>query len=361
MKRGLKAGGDQEELDYRPTLIESRSVLSSLLGQVRERLREHARPRTLAARAHLPQSRLPVTEMPAWYVDLPQQIRFLFSRPLVGALAATSLPATLGEAWRDYPRDPASWVNSLMVHALVLTALMLPFIGTPRPGSGSHARDLTGQGPLFIPVEILTSLRGGGGGGTRSPLPASRGPVPHFSETPLAPPSATIPNLTPVLPVQPNLLGPRDLILPEMALKGIWGDPRGVAGPGSNGSGTGGGTGGKDGTGVGPDSGPGYNSGPGGPGIYSPGNGVSAPVPLYKPEPPYSEEARKSKYQGTVNLWIVVDSQGRVSDVRIVKPLGMGLDEKAVETVRTWKFKPAMRSGAPVAVRVMVEIAFRLF
>jgi TonB family protein len=96
-------------------------------------------------------------------------------------------------------------------------------------------------------------------------------------------------------------------------------------------------------------------------GVYSVGGGVSAPIPIYKPEPAYSEEARKAKYQGTVVLWITVDAAGGVTDCRVVKPLGLGLDEKAVETVRTWKFKPALRSGTPVPVRVMVEVSFRLF
>jgi TonB family protein len=91
------------------------------------------------------------------------------------------------------------------------------------------------------------------------------------------------------------------------------------------------------------------------------GGGVSAPIPIYKPEPAYSEEARKAKYQGTVVLWIVVDAQGNVADCRVVKPLGLGLDEKAVEGVKVWKFKPAMRNGTPVAVRVMMEVSFRLF
>ncbi len=92
------------------------------------------------------------------------------------------------------------------------------------------------------------------------------------------------------------------------------------------------------------------------------GGNVTAPIAIYKPEPPYSEEARKAKYQGTVVLWIVVDVQGNVTpDIRVVKPLGLGLDEKAVETVRTWKFQPARRNGAPVPVHVMVEISFRLF
>ena len=60
-------------------------------------------------------------------------------------------------------------------------------------------------------------------------------------------------------------------------------------------------------------------------------------------------------------LLIVVDRDGNVADIRILKPLGMGLDEKAVTTVRTWKFHPAMRNNTKVAVRVSVEITFRLF
>ena len=91
------------------------------------------------------------------------------------------------------------------------------------------------------------------------------------------------------------------------------------------------------------------------------GGDVSAPIPIYKPAPPYSKEAREAKYQGTVVLWIVVDAEGNVSQVQVVKPLGLGLDEKAVQTVRTWKFKPAMRNAVPVAVHVSVEVSFRLF
>jgi TonB family protein len=95
--------------------------------------------------------------------------------------------------------------------------------------------------------------------------------------------------------------------------------------------------------------------------VYSVGGGVSTPIAIYQPQPAYSEEARKAKYQGTVALQIVVDAQGNVNrDVRVVKSLGLGLDEKAVETVRKWKFKPAMRNGVPVAVRAFVEFSFRL-
>lgn len=89
---------------------------------------------------------------------------------------------------------------------------------------------------------------------------------------------------------------------------------------------------------------------------------VTPPAPTYKPEPGYTPQARHDKIEGTVVLWIIVDSQGDVTDAREVsKPLGDGLDEKAIETVKTWKFKPATRNGVPVPVRIIVEITFQLY
>jgi TonB family protein len=149
-----------------------------------------------------------------------------------------------------------------------------------------------------------------------------------------------------------------------MAMNAQWGDPQGVLGQASNGPGFGGGIGSGEGGGIGSGKGGGLGPGEGGGfggGAYSVGGSVTAPIPIYKPEPPYSEEARKAKYQGTVVLYIIVDAQGNVTDARVVKPLGLGLDEKALDTVRTWKFKAGMRNGIPVAVRVMVEVSFRLF
>jgi TonB family protein len=149
-----------------------------------------------------------------------------------------------------------------------------------------------------------------------------------------------------------------------------WGDPKGVVGQLSGGPGTGGSFGSGDGIGIGPGKGPGYGPGKGpgyGPGegggccegAYQVGGSVSAPIPIYSPEPAYSEEARKAKFAGIVALSIVVDAHGIVRNVQISKHLGMGLDEEAVKTVSTWKFKPAMKQG--VAVPVPVEVSFRLF
>lgn len=90
------------------------------------------------------------------------------------------------------------------------------------------------------------------------------------------------------------------------------------------------------------------------------GGGVSAPAPVYTPEPGYAEDARKARLQGTVLLSIVVGPDGLAHSIHVTKPLGLGLDEKAVEAVSTWRFRPGMKDGQPVAVQATVEVAFRL-
>jgi TonB family protein len=87
----------------------------------------------------------------------------------------------------------------------------------------------------------------------------------------------------------------------------------------------------------------------------------SPPIPLRKPDPAYSDWARQAKLQGTVVLWITIDRDGNVACMRNVRPLGLGLDAKALETVRTWKFQPATLGDEPVPVNVMVEVSFKLF
>ena len=94
---------------------------------------------------------------------------------------------------------------------------------------------------------------------------------------------------------------------------------------------------------------------------FKPGAEVTPPIPTYKPDPRYSDKARKAKYGGIVVLLLVVNAQGDVTGTSILKPLGAGLDEKALETVRTWKFKPAMRGTDAVPVRVYVETNFKIY
>ncbi len=96
--------------------------------------------------------------------------------------------------------------------------------------------------------------------------------------------------------------------------------------------------------------------------IATAADGVTAPSAIYKPDPRYTPEARHNRIEGAVKLWIVVDTQGNVSDIQeISEPLGEGLDKSAIDTVKTWRFNPATRDGVPVAVRVMVEVSFHLY
>ena len=89
-------------------------------------------------------------------------------------------------------------------------------------------------------------------------------------------------------------------------------------------------------------------------------NGTSSPVVLYHPEPEYSEEARAAKYQGSVTMSVVIAPTGAVQDVAVLQPLGLGLDEQAMQAVSRWNFKPAMKDGQPVAVTARIEVNFKL-
>jgi periplasmic protein TonB len=162
------------------------------------------------------------------------------------------------------------------------------------------------------------------------------------------------------LPAEPTVVGPPALSLPQT----VPGSPFARIPTPSNGTDSGGGIGTGDRGGVGPGSGPGVGTGRGGGvggGPYVVGGSVTAPQLIYDPEPEYSEEARKQKYQGTVVLRVIVGEDGRPRDVRIASSLGMGLDEKALEAVRQWRFEPGRMNGRPVAVLVNVQVNFRLY
>jgi TonB family protein len=226
--------------------------------------------------------------------------------------------------------------------------------------------------PVFSPVDIAPyqpqaaakkqAMGGGGGGGDRSPLPASKGKLPRQDLKQFTPPMAVVNNPNPKLIMEPTIIVPPDVTLPNVNMA-QYGDPTARIGPPSNGPGSGGGIGSGSGGGVGPGRGGGFGPGEGGGaggGAFRIGGGVSAPVPIYKVEPEYSEEARKAKFQGTVLLSIVVDETGKTTNVRVVRPLGMGLDEKAIEAVLKWRFRPGYKEGKPVAVMANVEVNFRL-
>ena len=353
------------EREYHFTFVDTTLPPVSLIRQVLGILRE---PKiTVPKEYYRGQASLPATDMRPWFLDLPNQLKGLFEKPQAPSIPITSKPVDVPEIWQDYRPEAGSWMNSLLVHLVGVAIIILPFFihRMITPVKASTKYEVMDISPYLAQLEASAKKAGGGGGGgDRSPTPASKGAIPRFAKQQLAPPLAVIRNPNPKLQVEPTLLGPPELKLPQMASNMNWGDPQGVIGPPSNGPGTGGGIGSGEGTGVGSGKGgglgPGEGGGTGG-GVFSVGGNVSAPVVIYDPSPSYSEEARKAKYQGTVVLMIIVDTKGDVTDARVVRPLGLGLDEKALETVRTWKFKPGMRNSVPVPVRCMVEVSFRLF
>lgn len=137
------------------------------------------------------------------------------------------------------------------------------------------------------------------------------------------------------------------------AIGGVLSSPAANGSGGGIGSGYGGGVGSGRGTGVGP----GYGGGIGG-GVFRVGGGISAPRAISAPAPQYTDAARKANLQGTVVLWAIVRPDGIPSDIRVARSIGTGLDEKAVEAVRTWRFQPAMKDGRPAAAQINIEVTF---
>ena len=282
----------------------------------------------------------------------------------LGKADPTPLPTLFGEGYGLYQTQPLTFVCSFFGHVLLVTLLVASghFVITHRQQIRQQVVNvITDVSPYILPPS-KTQAGGGGGGGDRDKLAASKGALPRLSRQQITPPAVVIRNDNPKLAVEPTVVVPPQIHLPQT---GTLGDPlSAVLGPPSNGPGFGGGIGSGSGGGVGSGTGPGVGPGTGGGiggGVYRVGGGVSAPRPIYAPDPDYSEEARKAKFQGTVVLWVVVGPDGRPRDIRIYRSLGMGLDEKAIEKIRTWKFEPARKDGIPVAVQVNIEVSFRLY
>jgi len=210
--------------------------------------------------------------------------------------------------------------------------------------------------PLLDPLRTGLARAGRGGGGNRSLTPPSRGQIPPHREFQMPLPVASAIR-TPLL-VEPPPSLTVDARIDSKLLQ--FGDPHGVPGPPSSGPGDGGGLDGGDGTGIGPNQGPGGGDGGPGSAVGSIGGVTRPPVLVWKVDPDYSDTARKAKVQGMVLLRVAIDRSGRIEDVRVDRGIGLGLDEKAVEAVRRWKFLPGMRNGKVVATIAVVEVHFRL-
>jgi periplasmic protein TonB len=284
--------------------------------------------------------------------------------PKAAGFETDILPTLFGEGYGNYPIHRTNFLISALLHVAAMAAIVISsaWIMEHRQEFQHRIVSLVGEpGAYALPV-AKQKAGGGGGGGDQDKLSASRGKVPRSAREQITPPAVVIRNDNPKFKAEATVVAPPTLTLPQDRM---YGDPlAAILNPPSNGIGSGGGigsgVGGGIGSGTGPGVGPGHGGGFGG-GLYRVGGGVSAPRAIYDPDPEYSEEARKAKHQGTVLLWIVVGADGRPRDIRVQRALGLGLDEKAVEAVRKWRFAPAMRDGHPVAVEVNIEVNFRLY
>lgn len=305
------------------------------------------------------------------FESLRHDLRDFFFPEKLPPLKLTSRPVAVKSIWGDYDNRKVARSTSMVVHILLIGALIaVSIIGARKVVQETHenvtlvAPDISEYMPM-TPKKV-PALSGGGGGGERAKVIAPKGHLPKPALQQITPPEVVVRNEHPKLTAEPTMVMPPQVKLASASLPNL-GDPKSpvIAGPPSNGigsgSGIGSGAGGGIGSGTGGGVGPGTGGGYGG-GIYHPGiGGVTAPTLIYKTEPEYSEEARKAKYQGTVTLACVVGADGRARGCKTEHDIGMGLDQKALEAVRQWKFSPAEKDGKPVAVAINIEVAFRLF
>jgi TonB family protein len=301
-----------------------------------------------------------------WYKSLLQAIKERIHPPELPPLQVTSKPVPVQDIWGAYGgQGRRAGLSSVLIHGSVITLLLI--LGTNkqvqqlvRDQVTLIAPDLKPYMPKNQPKAQLQG--GGGGGGDRSPTPASKGKLPKIALKQFTPPAAVIKTPDPKLPMEPTIVAPPDTQLPQVNMAQL-GDPLAKMGIPSNGTGSGAGIGSGANGGVGSGNGAGFGPGSGGGvggGVYRIGGGVSSPELLFKVEPEYSEEARKAKFQGTVVLYIEVDEHGNPRNLKVIRPLGLGLDQKAIEAVQKWRFKPGLKDGKPVAVAATIEVNFRL-
>jgi protein TonB len=291
-------------------------------------------------------------------------------RPLARvATHAQVLPTLFGAGYGSYAVQRRNFALSFAAHAVAIALLATSGVWVTQHRQAITKEVVTLIAPAesdFTPLspKAHDTIAGGGGGGDRDKAAAPMGKLPKFAMQQITPPAMVIRNENPRLAIEPTVVVPPQVQIAHSILPNF-GDPHSnIAGRPSNGIGSGGGIGSGNGGGIGSGEGPGIGTGRGGGiggGVYRVGGGVSAPRAIFSPDPQYSEEARKARYQGMVVLWVVVGPDGRPRDVKVARTLGMGLDQKAIEAVRTWKFEPAMKDGHPVAVQINVEVNFRLY
>jgi protein TonB len=299
------------------------------------------------------------------FASLFESIHELFFPTKLPPLELTSTPIAVVDPMAT-KRSPTSILISVAVNGIILAMLLWAFKDKIPIVKNMNLSNIDVDIKPYIPVTPKAGkIGGGGGGGDRSITPPSKGRLPERDPHPLLQPQVQkvdkpIIPLTPKIDLQPDIKLPDN---PNLTNLGISNAKSVVL---SNGSGSGGGIGIGKGGGVGSGNGAGVGPGTGGNtggGLRRVGDGVTAPKAIFQPEAEFSDEARRAKYEGTVVVTLIVDANGNPQGVHVSRSLGMGLDEKAVEAVQKYKFKPALdqTTGKGVPVMVSVEVRFRLY
>jgi TonB family protein len=303
-------------------------------------------------------------EKPIW-TGLYESIRDVFFPQKLPPLELTSKPIPVPDRMavktNPWAVGTATTINGLIVLLVLFLGArqIIKHIAPPQIVTPIDVSEFDVKAP-----KAAITAGGGGGGGSHDIVDPLKGKLPKIEKNPITPPMVPILD-KPKLAMQSAINVQQDIKLPDnpnMPLVGVTNSPNVTMA--SNGQGSGGGMGTGSGGGLGSGNGNGFGPGSGGNtggGVYRVGGGVSAPVPLVWPEAEFSDEARRAKYQGVCLVSLIVDAQGNPQNPRVVRPLGMGLDEKALEAVRKYKFKPAMKEGKAVPVQITIEVNFRLY
>jgi periplasmic protein TonB len=250
-------------------------------------------------------------------------------------------------------QDARSTAMALLAHAAAI-ALIVWAVAThvqfASPGKTSAVTELAP--PPVAPVKPATM---GGGGGQKGPSAVTKGQLPKFVDSQITPPKAPPLQQPKIRMPDPAIEAQKDLKMANNNMPNM-GMPNSALIGTSVGDGNGTGIGSGRGSGLGPGS-----SGNFGGGLRTIGGGVSAPILKFSPEPEFSEEARRAKTAGNVLVNLIVDINGRPQNVHVLHGVGMGLDEKAVQAVKQYRFLPAMENGKPVPVALNVEVNFQIF
>jgi len=306
-----------------------------------------------------------VEEQPIW-VGLYDSIHEIFFPAKLPPLELTSTPIPVPDRMAVKPNPWAIGISTTVNLALLLALLVFGVRKIIEVNQQKlHNTDI--DVGLWQPTapKADSANGGGGGGGEHNIVDPIKGKLPKIEKDPIVPPQVqTIDH--PLLPMQAAIDVQKNIVLPDNPMLPNIGVTRSAnVTLASNGQGSGGGMGTGSGGGLGSGSGNGYGPGRGGGaggGLYHVGGGVTAPVALNSVEAEFSDEARRAKYQGVCLISLIVDAQGNPQNPRVIRALGMGLDEKALEAVRKYKFRPAMKDGrTPVPVMITVEVNFRLY